>query len=379
MTEETQQVLLGPWSAGAPWLVACDWAVGHMPCPAFRCDSSGAVVAHNAAAEKLWGGRPSARAGRWGAFVALWRPDGAPVEPSASPAARAAAGARVLPTELLAESLDGESRRVVFHAQPLLDDEGAPVGSLCALTDISERSRLESDAKVAQEDRSIFLSMLGHELRNPLAPIMSAAVAMRKLSTDPSMSRMAEVVERQAKQLSRFIADLLRAARLECPGAVPIAPRDSDVGEILDRAIDVATATIRARGQSLTVQVGARTAGLRCDPERIAQALGNALINASDFSPDAAGIGLRAIVNGGLFEATVSDQGIGIEPDCLGQIFEPFKRFAAPHGKPRPGAGLGLSIAKSIAEAHGGVVFARSSGPGLGTTITFALPVVRVA
>lgn len=348
-----------------------------MPCPAFRCDGSGVVVAHNAAAEKLWGEHPPARAGCWGAFVELWRPDGAPVEPSASPAARAASGMQVPPTELLARCLDGESRRVVFHAQPLLDGEGAPAGSLCALTDISERCRLESRARVVEEDRSIFLSMLGHELRNPLAPIMSAAATMRKLSADPSMSRMAEVVERQAKQLSRFIADLLHAARLDGPDAVPIAPRDSDVGEVLDRAIDVASATIQARGQCLNVDVVDRAAGLHCDPERIAQALGNTLINASEFSPDGAEIGLRAFVDGGLLEASVSDHGIGIEPGCLGQIFEPFKHFAAPQGRPRAGAGLGLSIAKSVAEAHGGAVFARSSGPGLGTMITFALPIAK--
>ncbi len=377
MTTDRDQRLPCPWPTGSPWAAAYDWAIGRMPCPAFRCDARGSVVHHNAAAERLWGGRPSRAAGRWGGFEALWRPDGTPLAPSDSPAAVAAGGEPAFPTEVLAESSDGQSRRVVFHASPLLDEQGRPAGALCALTDISERRRLEDEAKAADEDRFVFLSMLGHELRNPLAPIMSAATSMRKRSADPSICRMAEIVERQAKQLSRFVADLLHAARLDRPEAVPVAPRDTHVGEVLDRAVDVALAPIRARGQSLRVDAD-RDAPLRCDPERIAQALGNVLLNASDYSADGAGIGLRALVDGGLLEASVSDEGVGIEPCHLGQIFEPFKRFAQ-GAKARPGAGLGLAIAKSVAEAHGGAVFARSPGPGQGATVTFALPIVRAA
>ncbi|WBS00114.1 PAS domain-containing sensor histidine kinase [Pseudoduganella sp. SL102] len=377
MTTDYEQPSPCPWPTGLPWTAAYDWAIGHMPCPAFRCDAQGAVVGHNAAAERIWGGPPSPVAGLWSGFAALRRPDGTPVAPSDSPAAVAASGALLFPEEMLVKSLDGQSRHVVFHARPLLDGQGRPGGSLCVLTDVSERRRLEDKAKAAEEDRSVFLSMLGHELRNPLAPIMSAATAMRALSADPSISRMAEVVERQAHQLSRFIADLLHAARLDGPAAVPIAQRDTDVGEVLDRAVDIASASMRARGQSLCVDAANRSVGLRCDPERIAQALGNALLNASDYSPAGASIGLRASVGGGLLEASVSDEGMGIEPGHLGEIFEPFKRFAAAPNKPTPGAGLGLSIAKSVAEAHGGAVFVRSAGPGLGTTVTFALPIAR--
>lgn len=367
------------WPASAPWAAAYDWAIGQMPCPAFRCDARGAVVGHNGAAERLWGRPPSADMGRWSGFETLRAADGTRLDPSAAPTALAAAGAAVPPTELLAESLGGQVRRLVFHARPLLDGEGRPAGSLCAITDVSERRRLEDNAKAADEDRSVFLSMLGHELRNPLAPIMSAATAMRKITADPSLSRMAEVVERQAKQLSRFIADLLQAARLDGPEAVPIAQRDTDVGEVLDQAVDIASTSIRARGQSLRIDACDRDAGLRCDPERIAQALGNALLNASDYSPVGSDIALRAAVGGGLLEASVRDEGMGIEPGRLGEIFEPFKRFASPQNKPKQGAGLGLSIAKSIAEAHGGAVFARSAGPGMGMTVVFALPIARAA
>ena len=218
-----------------------------MPCPAFRCDESGAIVCQNAAAERLWGGRPPGDMGRWSGFVALWLEDGTPVDAAVSPAALAAGGADVPPTELLAESLDGESRRVVFHARPLLDTTGRLAGSLCALTDVSERRRLEHQARAVDEDRVVFLTMLAHELRNPLSPIMSAAGAMRKLACDATLARMAEIVERQAKQLARFIADLLNAARLVGAPPVPVAMRDSCVGEVLDLAADVVAGPARAR------------------------------------------------------------------------------------------------------------------------------------
>lgn len=359
------------------WSQAWDWAIAQMPCPAFRCDSRGVVVSYNAAAQRLWGGRPNSHTGRWSGFVALWLPDESPVDAALSPPALAAVGKEVPPTELLVEAVDGQSRRLVFHARPLLDDAGCLAGSLCALTDISERRRLEDQAKATDKDRSLFLSMLGHELRNPLVPIMSAATAMRVLSVDASIARMAHVVERQAKQLSRFIDDLLQAARLDGPEAMPIATRDSDVGEVLDRAVDFAFTSITARAQFLRVETADRSIRLHCDPDRIAQALGNVLLNASHYSAEGADIAMRALVERGLLEVSILDNGIGIEPNRLGEVFEPFKSFAESPDRTKPGAGLGLTIAKNIAEAHGGCIDVQSRGPGSGATVTFALPIVK--
>ena len=369
----------GQGTAGTSWAQACDWAINCMPCPAFRCDPHGAVVSYNAAAQRLWGGTPSSQERRWGGFVALWLPDRRPVDAAFSPAALAAAGEQALPLEMIAESMDGHARRLVFHARPLYDDDNRLAGSLCAITDISERCRLEQQARTVNDDRSTFLSMLGHELRNPLAPIMSAATTLRACAADPSTARMAEVVERQAKQLSRFIADLLQAARLDGPEVVPMAPCDTDVGEVLDRAVDVASASMHARGQSLRVQPVDRSAGLRCDPERIAQALGNVLLNASDYSAEGAHIGLRASIEAGFLEASVLDNGIGIEPGKLHEIFEPFRSLAQSPDRAKPGAGLGLTIAKRVAEAHGGAISVQSPGPGFGVTVTFSLPIVKAA
>ena len=375
MTQHNKQTVSVPWSTGGPWSAAYDWVLEQMPCPAFRCNEVGAIVSQNASAERLWGGRVPGDAGRWNGFVALWRSDGTPVDPAMSPAALAAAGVETAPTELLAESPDGGSRHLVFHAHALIDHEGRRAGSLCAITDITERNRLESDARTAVRERSVFLSMLAHELRNPLAPILSAAGAMKAMTSDPAISYMAEVVERQTKQLARFISDLLNAARLERAEEVPVAICDTNVGEIVDRAVDVVENAIRARTQVLSIEVGDRQAPLRCDPERVAQALGNVLLNASEFSRHGAEIRLAAQVANGLFQARVTDDGEGIDPSRLEQIFEPFRWFSAALGKEKPSVGLGLSIAKSVAEAHGGVVFARSGGLGTGTTVVFALPI----
>lgn len=377
MTKIHERALPVPWTPGAHLDAACDWAIAQMPCPAFRCDAHGAVASYNSAAERLWGGPPLAGPGRWGGFVALWRCDGTPVESVNCPAALAAAGARILPTELLAETMDGQPRRVVFHARSVLDANGRTAGSMCALTDVSERRRLEQDAQAASEERDLFLTMLGHELRNPLSPIMSAAASLRRLSSDQAVVRLADVVERQAKQLGRFIADLLATSRLRGATRMPIVIRDSTVGEVLDRAIDIATAISAVRDQTLTVDVGDRSAALRCDPERLAQALGNALLNASEYSSDGAQIRVGAVIANEIFQARVSDDGAGIEPGRLAEIFEPFKSFGGAIRKNSFAAGMGLWVAKNIAEAHGGVVFARSGGLGTGTTVVFALPIAN--
>lgn len=349
-----------------------------MPCPAFCCGSDGTVLIHNSAAEKIWSGPPSQTPGRWSGFATLRHPDGSLVHPADGPVARAATGAPTPPTELLASSTDEEPRRVVFHARPIFRLDGCVVGAMCALTDVSERRRLEDEAEASNASREVFLSVLAHELRNPLAPIMSAAGAMRMVSDDPAITRMADVVERQTKQLARFIADLLHAARLEAPGDAPIQMRDCNVADVVDQAADVVASALQVKSQTLIVIAANRSAPLRCDTARLAQALGNALLNASAYSAEGAQIRFSATAGHGLFEATISDKGIGVDPSRLDEILEPFKRFADAPGQARPAAGLGLSIAKSVAEAHGGMVLARSLGPGSGTTVVFALPIAKI-
>jgi signal transduction histidine kinase len=148
-------------------------------------------------------------------------------------------------------------------------------------------------------------------------------------------------------------------------------------------ARDLVDCVLRERGQTLEMEIGINgpkwDAVLWCDPERLAQALGNALLNASEFSDDGARISLAVAVDGIFLEILVTDDGIGVEAGELLLMFEPFRKFSSHPRRMPSGAGLGLAIARSVTQAHGGMVSADSAGRGRGTRLRFILPVVQEA
>jgi signal transduction histidine kinase len=366
-----------PDADDAAWPATYGRVIDQIGCPAYCCSPAGAVVHCNRSAQRLWGGGGAPdEAGRWDGFAALYRLDGSPVEKSSSPAALAAAsGVAVPPAEFVTETRDGQRRCLVIHAHPVLRSDGAIAGVLCSLTDVSERHRLGLEVQSARDDREAFLRVLAHELRNPLASVMTAATLLRQPGAHETI-RMARVIERQTRQLARFIADLLDGARIEHACDIAVAMRASSIASVLELARDVADGILRARGQTLYVDAGAQDAALWCDPERVAQALGNALLNASEFSDDGAEICVSITIDGALLEVQVTDRGIGVEAAQLTAMFEPFRKCAAHPARTPSGAGLGLAIARSVCRAHGGMVSAHSAGPGQGTRLRFSLPVV---
>lgn len=373
------------WGAtcGDGWPVGCEWTIDQVACPAFCCTRDGGILHCNRSAQRLWGGRPDARdIGRWDGFAALYDIQGIPLPKSISPAARAAAtGHAQAPFECIAESADGQQRRVVMHARPVARADGEVVGVLCSLTDISERRRLENEVEHAAANRDLFLRILAHELRNPLAPIMNVAQTMGRTAAEPRIAQMASVVERQARQLARFVTDLLDASRIERACDIPVAMRAATVEEIVELACEVAAAPIDMRTQALRIDVQAddERVPLLCDPERIAQAVGNVLLNSSDYSDNGAPIAISARIDGTVLEISVIDRGIGAERHQLRELFAPFRKFAHHPARMPSGAGVGLAIAKSVCEAHGGMVSAHSEGPGHGMRMKFVLPIVDIA
>ncbi|TQK08232.1 PAS domain-containing protein [Herbaspirillum sp. SJZ107] len=368
---------------GDAWLEKYGEVIDQIACPAYCCTSAGAVVHGNRSARRLWGRAPlPIRDGCWDGFAALYRPDGSPLEKSSSPAALAArTGLAPPPTELVAESSDGQKRCLVVHARPVRGNEGATVGVLCSLTDISERRRLGQEVQCARDSREGFLRVLAHELRNPLASVMAVAAILRRQPGELGIARMARVIERQTRQLARFIDDLLDASRIEQACDIPVAMRAASFRDVMALARDVAEGVLHGRAQTLRVDLGVGESMLDvtlwCDPERLAQALGNALLNASEFSNDGAEVALAVRIDGAFLEISVSDDGIGVEVSELPAMFEPFRKLAGHPLRAPSGAGLGLAIARGICVAHGGMVSAHSAGPGQGTRLKFILPVVQ--
>jgi signal transduction histidine kinase len=360
--------------------------IEQIACPAYCCTLSGAVVHCNSSAKRLWGVDPApSEDGRWDGFTALYRTDdGSVVKKSASPAALVAVtGIAAPPTELLAEAADGQKRCVVIHARPVCQADGLVAGVLCSLMDISERRRLENEVEFLHDSREGFLQVLAHELRNPLAPVMAVAAILRRQPGELGIARMARVIERQTRQLARFIDDLLDGSRIERAYDIPVSMCATSVDKVLAHARDVVDCVLRERDQTLHVEFVIKgkvlSAVLWCDPERLGQALGNALLNASQFSDNGARISLTVVVDGVFLEILVSDDGIGVEAGELLLMFEPFRKFTMHPQRAESGAGLGLAIARSVIQAHGGMLSAYSGGRGQGTRLKFILPVVMDA
>lgn len=363
----------------ANWPRAHGWAIEQMPYPAYCCTPDGAIVRCNASAERLWGWRPSEQAvGLWHGFDSLQSFDGKPIDKSLDPAALAASGANATEIELLAKCRDGQTRRIVARAKSITGPDGKSVGFLCCLIDITDRWRFEQKAREALESRNDFLTVLAHELRNPLSPIMSAAKILNRASIDPTMSKVVETVERQARTLSRFISDLLDGARIDNLWQLNIEPRSCLLSDVLQRATEVIQQDLRLRKQNFAIDASDLSAPLLCDPKRIAQALGNVLGNASKFTPDDGEVRLSIVVDGEILKIEISDQGPGIEPDELDQLFVPFGRNEPAPSRAPSGAGVGLAIAKSVCEAHHGTISARNSESGKGAIFTLSLPIVSI-
>jgi signal transduction histidine kinase len=365
-------------SAHMAWPSSHAWAIEQLPSPAYCCATNGLVICFNPAAARIWGGTPyGGLSARWHGFVSLHDLSGQIVSGEACPCIRAASGETPAPVEFFATSGDGQIRRVVVHAKPILDTSDVVIGILCCLTDISDKRRLQEQIHDLASTRDEFLDMLAHELRNPLAPIMSAAGLLQHASADPFITKVGGVVERQARQLARFIVDLLDASRLNCACVLPVKLRRCAQDDVLVMAVDAVEPVMLDRRQRLVVDIGEEgRRALHCDPERVAQALGNVLSNASAFTPDGEAFHLRAYVAEDELVLEVADAGIGITAADLQHVFEPFQRRAVAPGRAAVGAGLGLTIARGVCEAHGGSIEIRSAGLGEGTTVSLRLPVV---
>lgn len=352
--------------------------MGRLPVAAFCCDLAGAVVSHNEAAADLWGRAPDpADLAQWDGACVLFDLEGRRLQRSDLPAAQAVAnGLDGASCELWLERPDGTRRRVENHAKIARAPDGTVAGAFCVLVDNTERARLAEELSRRDSDKDAFLSLLAHELRNPLAPILSAAHVMRKVSADDRICGMADIVERQVKQLSRFVSDLLDASNL-AEGGIVLKPSAVTLGSVVACALDELYPHARARGQRVAVDFADHDKTAFCDPQRAAQALANVMLNASAFTGEGGDISVQVRVDCDLLEVEVTDSGIGIDPGEIDEVFKPYSQFATHGDRLRSGVGLGLAIAKEICEGHGGQISATSPGRGQGSRFRIMLPVIQ--
>ena len=244
-----------------------------------------------------------------------------------------------------------------------------------------ERRRAEASYHVAQESnraKDEFLMTLSHELRTPMTAILGWARMLPTIPADDPMFREAvESIVSGAQLQSRLIDDILDVSRIVA-GKMRLAPETVEVGRLIMNAVDAVSATAEAKEITITTTLAPGLGVMIVDPTRLQQVIWNLLANAVKFTPRHGSVQVAARRTSSHLQIAVTDDGEGIDPQFLPHIFEPFRQAESPQTRVHGGLGLGLSIVRYIAEAHGGTVSAESEGRGRGSTFTVTLPVRAV-
>jgi len=232
----------------------------------------------------------------------------------------------------------------------------------------------QASAEALMQRQSIFLSMLAHELRNPLQPIRYANNLMGKLTGDMhELPRLQAIIERQLGNMTRLIDDLLDASRISS-GKIGLDKSAVLLADIVALAVETSQPQIEARQQQLRIALPAAPVHIHGDRMRLAQALSNLLNNAAKFSPEHETIELQAQTIGGTVQIVVRDHGMGIAAELQPRIFELFTQGLQSLDRAQGGLGIGLALVRSLVEMHGGTIQVHSEGAGLGSTFTVLLP-----
>ena len=245
--------------------------------------------------------------------------------------------------------------------------------------EMKERQEAERALREADQRKDEFLATLAHELRNPLGPIRNAVHYLKlRGAGEPDGRRTLDIVERQVQSMVRLIEDLLDISRITRDAlelrlaTFPLADLLQDVTESCQHAVEEA-------GHELRLRAPAQPVLLHGDRARLAQAVTNLVNNAIKYTPRGGRVELGAASQGNTIEITVSDSGIGIPPDKLTDIFQPFSQLDRSLEKTRGGLGIGLALSQRLVALHGGTITASSEGPGHGSRFTVRLPIVTTA
>jgi two-component system CheB/CheR fusion protein len=342
----------------------------------YGIDLSGACTFCNPACARLLGyASPSDLVGRqMHPLSHHTKPDGTAYLPEQSPIFRSMRhreGAHI-DDEVLWRS-DGTSFPAEYWSHPIIR-QGEVIGAVVTFLDISERREAEREVQEGVKRREQFLAMLSHELRNPLAAILSATRLLDKTNVlDQRCREASHVVERQAKHMARLLDDLLDVSRIT-HGRITLRTETVDVRETTHSAVEALGPLLAEHETQLEIDIADEPLPVTGDPARLQQIQANLLSNASKYTPRGGRVKIEVRRDGGEAMIRVSDRGRGIAPDMLPKIFEMFVQSDQTIDRSEGGLGIGLTLLKSLVELHGGRVEAHSDGPGAGSTFTVWLP-----
>lgn len=330
-----------------------------------------------------------ARHGRWRACHA----DGKPYVRQDFPGSRALRGERVVPgVEMLYQQDDGKEIWTQVAAVPVKNDSGHITGQVAVVTNIDAFKRTEAALRTSEDKYrtlfhqmsqsnkhlSDFLAVLAHELRNPLAPIITGLEMLRIRADSPeSVARVRDMMERQANQMVHLLNDLLDMARISS-GKIVIKKNLVDLNSIISSAVETSLPIIESARHELSVKFGEKPIRLYVDSTRIAQVVGNLLTNAAKYTPHGGKITLTVEQDGNDAVVSVNDNGVGIPSESLASVFEMFSQVGRNMEHSQGGLGIGLALVRNLVTLHDGTVTATSEGVGRGSTFTVRIPIGQV-
>jgi PAS domain S-box-containing protein len=305
--------------------------------------------------------------------------DGTPVKVEDWPVARALRGEFVRNCELEIRRRDTEESLLIasVNAAPVRDASGEILEVVVTLHDITRRREMELRLREADRRKDEFLAILAHELRNPLAPIRTAAEIMKFPSGSEAQRQWSgRIIDRQVQQMARLLDDLLDISRITHDTLVLRRERVS-LGPVIEASIETIQPLIDSKQQTLELESPDTEITMEGDPVRLTQILTNLLENAAKYTPTGGRIRVGTFVEGTELELRVRDSGIGMTKEFLGRVFDMFTQARRAIDRAGGGLGIGLAITRGLVELHGGHIEARSEGLGHGSEFIVHLPLVQ--
>ncbi|HYG77789.1 MAG TPA: MASE1 domain-containing protein [Planctomycetota bacterium] len=273
--------------------------------------------------------------------------------------------------------MEWRGRTYQNYFRPLRDIDGTVFGALGMSIDITELRRIKAALEDEARHKDEFLAILAHELRNPLAPIRNAGVLLQSAQSEESIRHIGKILERQVNHIVRLVDDLLDIARLS-HGKILLQKQCLDLLELLRNVIEEHRGKIAASKLNIEARLPSEPLWVDADPVRLTQIFDNLLHNATKFTPPGGSIFVEAQQARDENAAIVSirDTGIGMEPQMIQHLFQPFAQADRSLDRSVGGLGLGLALVQSLVNLHGGSIRATSPGMGQGSEFTLRLPLM---
>lgn len=356
-----------------------------LPTAIYTCDAEGLITLYNQAAVELWGRAPLIGREMWCGAARTYLLDGSVVPANAGPMAKTIQSGGVHHREeLVIERPDGSQRFVIFDPHPLTSQEGALIGAVSIVMDVTESKRTEAalreakeEAEAASKAKDDFLAALSHELRTPLNPALLLTSERERDQTLPADVRSDfSAIRNDIEVEARLIDDLLDLTRIS-RGKLHLEPRVTDLHSLLQWSWERLKPEADQKQLRSAVQLAPETPWVEADPVRLQQVFWNIFKNAVRFTPEGGDILIRSSASSesGRWTIEVADSGVGIAAGEMERIFSPFSQ--GDHGPRFGGLGLGLAISRRLVELHRGRIYAESGGRDRGARFVIELPITK--